>query len=426
MKPRGAFGGPPMNYGPGPRSQSLVPVNSAQSAPMPKQPRGAFGGPPKPKGRGWQDKVLLAMRAITELDPEYRGSFQAERDRMAGREKQAQQSQAFEQAVQQYSPEQQQALRAMPMEQAMTILSDRMFPDEQPQPFTLSPGSVRYGPNGKVIANNPSAADEEGYERVTLADGIYEYIPGQPESMRKMGDAPANAQGNGFAGGGVQSTFVDADGNLQIVKRDGTIQSSGMGVQNPFQITNVGDVPTAINRRTGEAMPISTPQEVGTNKATVDTIVANEGDRREAQKNLPDMIAKAEQSIDTIDQLLNSPGFESRYGFSSIVPAVPGTPMADTQALIDQVGGQAFLEAFESLKGGGQITEIEGQKATQAKTRLTAQGTQPAAAREAAREFIDIIKKGVERAKAQSGGSYQANASDAPPLRYNPETGEFE
>jgi hypothetical protein len=32
--------------------------------------------------------------------------------------------------------------------------------------------------------------------------------------------------------------------------------------------------------------------------------------------------------------------------------------------------GQAFLQAFESLKGGGQITEIEGQKATQALGRL--------------------------------------------------------
>jgi hypothetical protein len=32
--------------------------------------------------------------------------------------------------------------------------------------------------------------------------------------------------------------------------------------------------------------------------------------------------------------------------------------------------GQAFLQAFESLKGGGQITEIEGQKATQAIGRL--------------------------------------------------------
>lgn len=108
-------------------AHSLVPVNSAQSAPV--RPKGAFGGPPKHKpGTRWQDKVLLAARAITELDPEYRGSFQAERDRIDGRHKQAEREAYFENAIQGYSPEQQQALRAMPMEQAMTMLSDRMLP----------------------------------------------------------------------------------------------------------------------------------------------------------------------------------------------------------------------------------------------------------------------------------------------------------
>ncbi len=38
----------------------------------------------------------------------------------------------------------------------------------------------------------------------------------------------------------------------------------------------------------------------------------------------------------------------------------------DFNAMLDQVQGGAFLQAFESLKGGGQITQIEGEKATQA------------------------------------------------------------
>jgi hypothetical protein len=33
---------------------------------------------------------------------------------------------------------------------------------------------------------------------------------------------------------------------------------------------------------------------------------------------------------------------------------------------LEQLGGANFLQAFEALKGGGQITEVEGAKATKA------------------------------------------------------------
>jgi hypothetical protein len=71
---------------------------------------------------------------------------------------------------------------------------------------------------------------------------------------------------------------------------------------------------------------------------------------------------------------------------------------ADLLARIDQISGRAFLEAFETLKGGGQITEIEGQKATQAIARL--QRTQsPEAFQEALFEFADIVRRGIERSR---------------------------
>ena len=224
----------------------------------------------------------------------------------------------------------------------------------------------------------------------------------------------------------VQSTFTDPNGNLMMVMRDGTVRESGHGVQNPFQITDVGGVPTAINRRTGEGIAISTPEEVGSNAATINTVKDNEEFRAQAQRDLPQTIENATRSLEAIDGLLKSPGFDSRYGMTSVVPAIPGTEMANTQAFIDQIGGQAFLEAFESLKGGGQITEIEGQKATAAITRLGTQGIQPEAAREAAKELQGIIIRGIERARAEASGSYAPQGAEAPPLVYNPETGEFD
>jgi hypothetical protein len=75
----------------------------------------------------------------------------------------------------------------------------------------------------------------------------------------------------------------------------------------------------------------------------------------------------------TISGLLTHPGFSGSVGmknqsylFGLKTAPVAGTKEADFQAMLEQVQGAAFLQAFERLKGGGQITQIEGEKATQA------------------------------------------------------------
>lgn len=91
----------------------------------------------------------------------------------------------------------------------------------------------------------------------------------------------------------------------------------------------------------------------------------------------PENPTSATAMINTIDGILNDPALEYSTGIMSPLQSVPGTPMKRFQTRANQLGGQAFLQAFESLKGGGQITEIEGQKATQAIGRLdTAQSPQ--------------------------------------------------
>jgi len=44
---------------------------------------------------------------------------------------------------------------------------------------------------------------------------------------------------------------------------------------------------------------------------------------------------------------------------------IPNTPEYDFMALLAQLDGTLFMQAYAGLKGGGQITEIEGKKATQ-------------------------------------------------------------
>jgi hypothetical protein len=49
---------------------------------------------------------------------------------------------------------------------------------------------------------------------------------------------------------------------------------------------------------------------------------------------------------------------------------IAGTKAADFYSQLEQVQGGTFMQAFNNLKGGGQITEQEGAKATAAIARL--------------------------------------------------------
>lgn len=132
----------------------------------------------------------------------------------------------------------------------------------------------------------------------------------------------------------------------------------------------------------------------------------------EASANLPVVEANANSILGMIDSLDTDPYLDSMVGpVSSRLPNVSGDA-ARVQSKMDQIGGQAFLQAFNSLKGGGQITEIEGQKATQAIARLNA-AQNPADYRQALGELRQIVMTGVQRARQQAGGGTAGQAAPA-------------
>ena len=126
----------------------------------------------------------------------------------------------------------------------------------------------------------------------------------------------------------------------------------------------------------------------------------------EAVANLPKVVDQANESIKLIDDLVSHPGFELMVGKSNpageIAALMPGTAARDFKARFDQIKGKQFLEAFETLKGGGQITEIEGIKATQAISRMERAQSEEEF-KNAGQEFQGIIRKGVERASNKAG-----------------------
>ena len=135
---------------------------------------------------------------------------------------------------------------------------------------------------------------------------------------------------------------------------------------------------------------------------------------------LPKVIDTATAALANIDAMIGSPerkdpvtgkvipATRPHPGFTTVVGAtmlpgarfVPGTSAADFQARFDQIKGSAFLQAYETLKGGGQITNIEGEKGTAALNRMSIAQSEREFI-QAAREFQEVVQKGLERAQAR-------------------------
>ncbi len=132
----------------------------------------------------------------------------------------------------------------------------------------------------------------------------------------------------------------------------------------------------------------------------------------ENQQGFGQAEATANQILGVIDQAISHPGRGYATGASSMLPILPGTNAADFNAVLDQIKGQAFLQAFESLKGGGQITEVEGQKATQAIARLDRAQSEGEFVK-SLQELRGIVSGGLERARRKAGPA--GRQSDAQP-----------
>jgi hypothetical protein len=108
-----------------------------------------------------------------------------------------------------------------------------------------------------------------------------------------------------------------------------------------------------------------------------------------------------------LDEIYKDPSLPSVTGMiQGRLPALSqdGT---DLVVKIDQLKGKAFLQAFETLKGGGQITEREGLAATKAIARLERQQGP-----EAYREYLKALRSVVERVRKRALGQEVPEYSD--------------
>ena len=152
---------------------------------------------------------------------------------------------------------------------------------------------------------------------------------------------------------------------------------------------------------------ISAARAFATEAAKNDATLAQQG---------PSAIQSGEQTLALLNRMVGDPkakgaAAQLHPGFRGVVGAtlmpgmrlVQGTPEADFDAMLEQVLGGAFLEAYERLKGTGQITEIEGKKATQAITRMQ-RAVSETEFLQAAQEFRSSLENAMERTRNRLQG----------------------
>lgn len=156
--------------------------------------------------------------------------------------------------------------------------------------------------------------------------------------------------------------------------------------------------------------------------------------RGKAKASLPMVESAANNIITKVESVLNDPQLDKMVGYSGYIPNM--SPEArGFMAKVKQLEGTAFLQAFESLKGAGAITETEGAQAKAALIRFQEMVQTGADYRLALRDYIDQVRRITDVARQRASGDQSPaampqSAQPAPDNRkrykYNPQTGELE
>jgi hypothetical protein len=182
-----------------------------------------------------------------------------------------------------------------------------------------------------------------------------------------------------------------------IVVKDGVrflVENAGTPKQN---FTRLPDAPLSAEEAANKAADVTEARILAKDAATAKTL-------------LPKARSSAERALKGIDDMLNHPGLSAVVGLPDPTRGglgfvqIPGTPAANFQARLDQLKGGAFLEAYNTLKGGGQISNIEGAKAEAAIVRASAAQTE-VEFRQAMNDFADAIRAGLANLETSASGA---------------------
>ncbi|WP_442184951.1 lytic murein transglycosylase [Rhizobium leguminosarum] len=306
-------------------------------------------------------------------------------------------------------------MKAMAAQSLQTLMKPPEYGFQTLPDGTVLRSDPRTGTVQPIYQSTPKPTEVNG--RLVGADGkvIADFSNGQWERMSdgtlynkstgEIRQAPGGAGGEKFYGSTVP--YYDKDGNLryrQLGDKGGgkdldfgpgaTAAPTTRTVDTGTELITLGPGGQEVKRTTKENYEAAkdTAQGSTEGKAAGDAV-----------SSLPADLMQADQTIKNIDQLLTSKGLNSIVG--SVDQFRPSWTMGadgrDALTRLKQLQGGAFLQAYGLLKGGGQITEVEGRKAQDAMARMDRSLDEPHF-RAALKDFRDAVEQGVAKMKERA------------------------
>jgi len=235
---------------------------------------------------------------------------------------------------------------------------------------TLSNGQERYTAGGKSYQGDKSKLQDAG-EHVKQED---RRVNAARNTLAKDFPNPTQQQVyTALRNAGVPTARIEqelgmAPGSIskaQAVTGAATAAQAGAPAAAPGQVVRTGEQPFDINNP-----PQAKPgQRADEHKAEVAAWQKKKDRIEKRAEELPKVESNAADSIATVSDLLTHPGFSDVIGVPNVITGIispPGTDARDFKSKYKQLLGQQFLAGFNSLRGGGSITEVEGQQAKEA------------------------------------------------------------
>ena len=337
----------------------------------------------KEQGAGILAGDQNALNALAGMDP---NAAMAAQQNLLGMQAQKQEMAFSAEKMGMLREESKREAEAALAAQADKLTAEQLAAEHQALSEALSGGAFFY-----------QNKDKAGYDAFLKSKGLdpaefpFESFPAHAATVEGVLDAMKAFSGQSAGTEyGLQPIYGrDAQGNLVVMQagKDGTAVATKLpeGVTPDLSIkTEEAARGAAVGKASGEALAAipGATEAVKLMDKQIEDIVTD--------KYLPKMIGPMDSYLPNVSADANR-----------------------VQSKLDQLGGVAFLQAYQMLRGGGAITEIEGQRATDALARMnTAQNEADFV--QALRDFQYAVKSGLEKMAATSGAT-TAPGSGSPP-----------
>jgi hypothetical protein len=142
-------------------------------------------------------------------------------------------------------------------------------------------------------------------------------------------------------------------------------------------------------------------------KAQINVAQNLEEQKNKVRTAMPASEGNVVRILTTLNDIVTHPGLDKTVGLPRILATplemIPGGDQRNFAQKFKQLGGQEFLAAYNELRGGGGISEVEGLKAEQAISALKDTGISPAEFRKNMWILQDAVKSGFDRQRELVG-----------------------